>query len=147
MLEFFYRTHDPTTKNQQGKDVGTRAYSLVTSSSTIIHIVGTSEYRSAIFYHTPEQLEIAKRVTEEVQKKHFDPIGMYCDCPPRIRLALMQAYQAKRSPLNSSPRASGGMRKTTTRSTSSRTPMDTNVLITVSIGEDKQRTQRKDNTW
>ncbi|KAI0673255.1 peptide methionine sulfoxide reductase [Trametes maxima] len=54
LVEFFYRTHDPTTKNQQGKDVGT-------------------QYRSAIFYTTPEQLEIAKRVTEEVQKKHFDP--------------------------------------------------------------------------
>lgn len=24
--EFFYRTHDPTTVNQQGKDVGTRAF-------------------------------------------------------------------------------------------------------------------------
>ena len=35
------------------------------------------EYRSAIFYHTPEQLEIAKRVTEEVQKKHFDPAGTF----------------------------------------------------------------------
>ncbi|KAI0712716.1 peptide methionine sulfoxide reductase [Cerioporus squamosus] len=56
LVEFFYRTHDPTTVNQQGKDTGT-------------------QYRSAIFYHTPEQLEIAKRVTEEVQKKHFDPIG------------------------------------------------------------------------
>ena len=33
------------------------------------------EYRSAIFYHTPEQEQIAKRVTEEVQKKHFDPVG------------------------------------------------------------------------
>ncbi|RPD68400.1 peptide methionine sulfoxide reductase [Lentinus tigrinus ALCF2SS1-7] len=56
LVEFFYRTHDPTTVNRQGADTGT-------------------QYRSAIFYHTPEQLEIAKRVTEEVQKKHFDPIG------------------------------------------------------------------------
>ncbi|TFK80231.1 peptide methionine sulfoxide reductase [Polyporus arcularius HHB13444] len=56
LVEFFYRTHDPTTVNKQGKDTGT-------------------QYRSAIFYHTPEQLEIAKRVTEEVQKKHFDPAG------------------------------------------------------------------------
>ncbi|KAI0698797.1 peptide methionine sulfoxide reductase [Earliella scabrosa] len=56
LVEFFYRTHDPTTVNRQGNDVGT-------------------QYRSAIFYHTPEQLEAAKRVTEEVQKKHFDPHG------------------------------------------------------------------------
>lgn len=34
-----------------------------------------TEYRSAIFFNTPEQEEIAKRVTEEVQKKHFDPKG------------------------------------------------------------------------
>jgi peptide methionine sulfoxide reductase MsrA len=34
-----------------------------------------SEYRSAIFTNTPEQLEIAKSVTDEVQKKHFDPKG------------------------------------------------------------------------
>ncbi|CDO75713.1 hypothetical protein BN946_scf184493.g11 [Trametes cinnabarina] len=56
LVEFFYRIHDPTTKDQQGKDVG-------------------RQYRSAIFYNTPEQLEIARRVTEEVQKKHFDPKG------------------------------------------------------------------------
>ncbi|OBZ74564.1 putative peptide methionine sulfoxide reductase [Grifola frondosa] len=56
LVEFFYRTHDPTTLNSQGKDTG-------------------RQYRSAIFYHSPEQLEIAKRVTDEVQKKHFDPIG------------------------------------------------------------------------
>ncbi|KAI0791131.1 peptide methionine sulfoxide reductase [Abortiporus biennis] len=56
LVEFFYRTHDPTTVNSQGADVGT-------------------QYRSAIFYHSPEQLETARRVTEEVQKKHFDPIG------------------------------------------------------------------------
>lgn len=37
----------------------------------------STEYRSAIFYHSPEQLETAKQVTEEVQKKHFDPIGAF----------------------------------------------------------------------
>lgn len=36
-----------------------------------------TEYRSAIFYHSPEQLEIAKRVTEEVQAKHFTPKGTF----------------------------------------------------------------------
>jgi peptide-methionine (S)-S-oxide reductase len=54
--EFFYRTHDPTTVNRQGGDVGT-------------------QYRSSIFTSSPEQEEIAKRVTQEVQEKHFTPKG------------------------------------------------------------------------
>lgn len=33
------------------------------------------EYRSAIFTNSDEQYEVAKRVTDEVQKKHFDPKG------------------------------------------------------------------------
>ncbi|KAK4685775.1 peptide-methionine (S)-S-oxide reductase, partial [Tremellales sp. Uapishka_1] len=52
LVEFFYRTHDPTTKDRQGPDAG-------------------SQYRSAIFYHSPEQEEVAKKVTAEVQEKYL----------------------------------------------------------------------------
>jgi peptide-methionine (S)-S-oxide reductase len=53
LVEFFYRTHDPTTLNSQGADRGT-------------------QYRSAIFTHSDAQAEIARRVTAEVQRAHFD---------------------------------------------------------------------------
>lgn len=49
MLEVFFNTHDPTTLNRQGNDVGT-------------------QYRSTIFYHSDEQKEIAERVKDELDK-------------------------------------------------------------------------------
>jgi peptide-methionine (S)-S-oxide reductase len=54
ILEIFFATHDPTTLNRQGADVG-------------------HQYRSAIFYHNDEQKAIAEAVIEELTKeKVFD---------------------------------------------------------------------------
>jgi len=48
VLRVFFSVHDPTTLNRQGPDVG-------------------SQYRSAVFYHTPEQKAAAERVIREVE--------------------------------------------------------------------------------
>ena len=48
LLHVFFTIHDPTSLNRQGADVGT-------------------QYRSAIFYHTPEQKATAERVIAELQ--------------------------------------------------------------------------------
>jgi peptide-methionine (S)-S-oxide reductase len=55
LLRVFFGTHDPTTLNRQGNDVGT-------------------QYRSAIFYTTPEQKSAAEAFIKEAQKDVPDPI-------------------------------------------------------------------------
>jgi peptide-methionine (S)-S-oxide reductase len=52
LLEFFYKMHDPTTADRQGPDMG-------------------SQYRSAIFFHDPEQEKTAKDVTEKANKQWY----------------------------------------------------------------------------
>jgi peptide-methionine (S)-S-oxide reductase len=57
LLEVFWYTHNPTTLNRQGNDVGT-------------------QYRSAIFYHDQEQKQIAERSKQKLEEKeaYDDPI-------------------------------------------------------------------------
>ena len=57
LLEVFFTIHDPTTLNRQGGDKGT-------------------QYRSAIFYETPEQERVARETIAEVTaaKTWKDPI-------------------------------------------------------------------------
>src|SRR6267154_720324 len=49
ILEVFWANHDPTTLNRQGPDWG-------------------SQYRSAIFFHTPQQQATAEAAEEELEK-------------------------------------------------------------------------------
>ena len=50
ILEIFFTMHDPTSLNRQGADVGT-------------------QYRSAIFYHSPEQKATAEQLINELNKE------------------------------------------------------------------------------
>jgi len=49
LLDVFWRNHDPTTHNRQGPDVG-------------------SQYRSVVFYHSPEQKVAAEAKLAELEK-------------------------------------------------------------------------------
>ena len=48
LLQIFFTFHDPTTLNRQGADVGT-------------------QYRSVIFYNTPEQRDMARKVIADLE--------------------------------------------------------------------------------
>lgn len=65
ILEVFFTIHDPTTPNRQGNDVGT-------------------QYRSVIYYHSPQQQDTAKHVISEMANvwdapivTELSPIGDY----------------------------------------------------------------------
>lgn len=57
LLEIFWKTHDPTTLNRQGADVGT-------------------QYRSVVFYHDNDQKLLTEKFLAELQKANIwdDPI-------------------------------------------------------------------------
>lgn len=63
LLVVFFSSHDPTTLNRQGADEGT-------------------QYRSVIFYHSPEQKQTAEELIRELQAGAAKPIHIVTELTP-----------------------------------------------------------------
>lgn len=73
LLQVFFTIHDPTTLNRQGADVGT-------------------QYRSAIFYHSPEQREIAEQVIAELTAARIWDDPIVTEVTPLSEFYLAEEY-------------------------------------------------------
>jgi peptide methionine sulfoxide reductase msrA/msrB len=71
--KWFYRMHDPTTKNRQGNDLGT-------------------QYRSAIFFTTPEQKRVAEEVTRKVDASGKWGAPIVTEIVPATEFYLAEDY-------------------------------------------------------
>lgn len=63
LIEIFFAIHDPTTLNRQGNDEGT-------------------QYRSAIYYHSPEQRHVAEEVKAAVMAEKLYPNPVVTEIVP-----------------------------------------------------------------
>lgn len=77
IIKFFFRMHDSTTLNRQGNDVG-------------------SQYRSAIFYHSQEQKEIAEKVKNDCQSmSFFQGRSIVTEIVPATKFWRAESYHQK----------------------------------------------------
>ncbi len=73
ILDIFWRTHDPTTLNRQGNDVGT-------------------QYRSAIFYHDEKQKQIAEKSKTNLEKENVYKDPIVTEITPFINFFVAEDY-------------------------------------------------------
>ncbi|MBN1952404.1 MAG: peptide-methionine (S)-S-oxide reductase MsrA [Bacteroidales bacterium] len=73
LLKIFWKTHDPTSLNRQGNDIGT-------------------QYRSVIFYHTPEQKEIAGRMKQKLDEEGIWGKPIVTDIKPFVVFYPAEGY-------------------------------------------------------
>jgi len=82
ILQVFFTIHDPTTLNRQGPDVGT-------------------QYRSAIFYHSPEQKAAAEQLIAELESSRVWSRPIVTEVTPFQRFFPAEPYHQgyfKRNP-------------------------------------------------
>jgi peptide-methionine (S)-S-oxide reductase len=73
LLEVFWRTHDPTTLNRQGHDIGT-------------------QYRSVIFYHNEEQRRLAEHAKRELDASGACGARIVTEITPFTEFYAAEAY-------------------------------------------------------
>ncbi len=73
ILEVFFATHDPTTLNRQGPDVGT-------------------QYRSAIYYHSENQKETAQDLIAELEREGVFPGSIVTEVAELTEFHPAEAY-------------------------------------------------------
>jgi peptide-methionine (S)-S-oxide reductase len=81
LLEAFWSSHDPTTLNRQGNDVGT-------------------QYRSVIFYHNEEQKKIAEQLKKELNEKKVFPDPIVTEISPYAKFYRAENYHQQYFELN-----------------------------------------------
>lgn len=73
LLEVFWATHDPTTLNRQGADVG-------------------PQYRSAIFYRSEEQAQIAKQMKQQLEQSGIYGTPVVTEITPFSNFYVAENY-------------------------------------------------------
>ncbi|HPT49939.1 MAG TPA: peptide-methionine (S)-S-oxide reductase MsrA [Accumulibacter sp.] len=73
LLDVFFAIHDPTTRNQQGNDIGT-------------------QYRSIIFYHNPAQRQVATALLDDFEREKTWPSPIVTELLPAPRFFAAEAY-------------------------------------------------------
>jgi len=73
LLTVFFENHDPTTLNRQGPDVGT-------------------QYRSAVFYHAPEQMAAATAMKEKLEKSGHYKKPIVTEITPASKFYRAEEY-------------------------------------------------------
>lgn len=83
ILEVFFAIHDPTTLNRQGADIGT-------------------QYRSAIFYHSQEQKEVAENLIAELNAEKIWDAPIITEVVPFKEFYVAEDYHQEYFANNSS---------------------------------------------